>query len=103
MLKKAFIAAIAAAVLPLLAAPALAQDKSSDHHYSGGANSNVPHHIGKRSKSNTAGSKKTPSQAGQHHYQGGPQAIHHIGEMPKAAGEATTEPRKAKRKKKKSS
>lgn len=100
MLKKAFIAAV---VLPLLVAPAAAQDRDSDHHYFGGPNSNVPHHIGKRPTSNTAGSEKTPSQAGQHHYQGGPKSIHHIGEMPKAAGEGTTEPKKMKRKKKKSS
>ena len=34
MLKKAFIGALAAVVLPLLAAPAVAQDQKSDHHYS---------------------------------------------------------------------
>ena len=99
MLKKAFIGALAAVVLPLLAAPAVAQDQKSDHHYSGGSNSNVPHHIGRRAKSKTDGSA-TPSQAGKHHYQGGPQAIHHIGDLPQAKGD-TPKTSKVMRKKKK--
>ena len=98
MLKTALIGAI---LLTFTAAPSFAQDQSGDHHYSGGPNSNVPHHIGKRAKGKTSESP-TPSQAGQHHYQGGPQSVHHIGELPKAAGE-TPEPKKVKRHKKKSS
>ena len=99
MLKNAFIGAVAAIVLPLLAAPAAAQDQKSDHHYSGGPNSYVPHHIGRRVKSETDGSA-TPSQAGKHHYQGGPQAIHHIGDLPQAKGN-TPKTSKVMRKKKK--
>ena len=99
MLKKALIGAI---LLPFMAAPGLAQDQSGDHHYSGGANSNVPHHIGPRATSKTRKSEGTPSQAGQHHYQGGPQSIYHIGNLPNATGDVPKR-KKVKRTKKQSS
>lgn len=70
-----------ATVLSLIALPAFAQDRASDHHYQGGPKTEVPHHIGKRATGNTTG---TTSQAGQHHYQGGPktEVPHHIGDQP---------------------
>ena len=86
---------MAAALLPFLAAPVVAQDRASDHHYQGGPKTEVPHHIGKRDAGKTTQGQGTSSQAGQHHYQGGPKAEpHHIGDMPG---------RKAKQKNKKSS
>lgn len=75
---------VTAALLPFLAAPAVAQDRASDHHYQGGPKTEVPHHIGKRTTEKPQG---TPSQAGQHHYQGGPKAEpHHVGDMPGQKG-----------------
>lgn len=73
---------MAAALLSFLAAPVVAQDRASDHHYQGGPKTEVPHHIGKRDAGKATQGQGTPSQAGQHHYQGGPKEIHHIGEMP---------------------
>jgi hypothetical protein len=80
-----------AAALSFTVLPALAQDRSSDHHYQGGPKTAVPHHIGKRTVGQ--GTEAT-SQAGQHHYQGGPktEVPHHIGNNPTA--------KKTKRKKK---
>lgn len=97
MLKKAFIGVI---LLPFMAAPSFAQDRSSDHHYQGGPKTEVPHHIGPRATSKAR--KGTPNQAGQHHYQGGPQSIHHIGNLPNATADVP-KTKKMKRKKKKSS
>jgi hypothetical protein len=77
MLKNAL---MAATLLPFLVAPAMAQDRASEHHYQGGPK--AQHHIGKRDTGTTAQGQGTPSQAGQHHYQGGPKEIHHIGPMP---------------------
>jgi hypothetical protein len=90
MLKALIVAVIS---LPLLAASALAQGQSSEHHYQGGPKTEVPHHIGTKPTGKATGQQK-PSQAGQHHYQGGPQSIHHIGEYPKAKAEAPKSKRK---------
>lgn len=78
---------MAVALLPFLAAPVVAQDRASDHHYQGGPKTEVPHHIGKRDSGKATQGQATPSQAGQHHYQGGPKAEpHHIGDMPGQKG-----------------
>lgn len=95
MLKKALVGAM---LLPFIALSALAQDRSTDHHYQGGPKSEVPHHIGKRPTGPDTG---TTSQAGQHHYQGGPktEVPHHIGDRPAAK---MPKAKKAKRNKKSS-
>jgi hypothetical protein len=66
----------------LLVLPAMAQTtkdaEKNGHHYSGGPNTVVPHHMGK--KKTDKGSPTAKS--GGHHYSGGPNssAPHHMGE-----------------------
>jgi hypothetical protein len=85
---------LVAAVLSLIALPASAQDRSTDHHYQGGPKTHVPHHIGKRPIGNATESQ---SRAGQHHYQGGPKTVvpHHIGGKPAAKKKAKTKKKSA--------
>ena len=71
-----------AVALQFLAAPVLAQvasDKDANaHHYQGGPQTGVPHHMTKYPKSKAA-AKGTAS--GGHHYGGGPKTeSHHMGE-----------------------
>ena len=70
-----------AVVLQFLAAPVMAQgasDKEANgHHYQGGPQTGVPHHMTKYSNSNA----KARAASGGHHYSGGPKTeSHHMGE-----------------------
>ena len=74
-----------AVALQFLAAPVMAQatsDKDKDmngHHYQGGPQTGVPHHMTKHPKSNTNANARATS--GGHHYEGGPKTeSHHMGE-----------------------
>ncbi|MBJ7406432.1 MAG: hypothetical protein JHD07_25270 [Bradyrhizobium sp.] len=74
---------VAAAIMSLVALPAMAQstpagdDKSGGHHYTGGPKAE-PHHMGRKE---SMGSKKKSKSGGSHHYGGGPKTDvpHHMG------------------------
>lgn len=72
----------AAAVLSLIAMPAIAQTSAgtekNGHHYQGGPKTEVPHHMGKKE---TVGASNK-GQSGGHHYSGGPktEVPHHMGD-----------------------
>ena len=71
-----------AVALQFLAAPVMAQattDKDANgHHYQGGPQTGVPHHMTKYPKSANANARAA---SGGHHYSGGPKTeSHHMGE-----------------------
>lgn len=80
MIARKSIVAITASLFLVL--PAMAQTtkdtEKNGHHYSGGPNSAVPHHMGKKKTGKAAPTAKS----GGHHYSGGPNSStpHHMGE-----------------------
>ena len=72
-----------AVALQFLAAPVLAQGTSDNdatkHHYQGGPQTGVPHHMTAYPKS--TGNANARAVSGGHHYSGGPKTeSHHMGE-----------------------